>query len=126
SGDLEFCELNRDGYDHVLCAGERFDIPAGRDRYRARLKARFPAEADGIDAVFDTLTTVNNELATLQELPTGLALAALPWRLRHLITQGMRGVSWLLDKHLHDPVLKTIIAAIAGDYAVGPRDAPVA
>src|SRR5690606_26331823 len=39
SGDLEFCELNRDGYDHVLCAGERFDIPAGRDRYRARLKA---------------------------------------------------------------------------------------
>src|SRR3954467_14930999 len=30
---LEFCELNPDGYDHILIAGERFDIPTGFQRY---------------------------------------------------------------------------------------------
>src|SRR5262245_34219632 len=36
--DLSFCELNPDGYDHVLVAGERFDIPKGKERFAERLK----------------------------------------------------------------------------------------
>ena len=29
---LEFCELNPDGYDHVLVGSERFDVPKGERR----------------------------------------------------------------------------------------------
>src|SRR5438477_12494803 len=36
SDDLAFCELNPDGYDHVLVSGERFDIPKGRDAFARR------------------------------------------------------------------------------------------
>src|SRR5438477_7358699 len=39
AGDLTFLELNPDGYDHVICEGERFDIPRGRERFAERLKA---------------------------------------------------------------------------------------
>lgn len=46
--DLEFFEINPDGYDHTIIGDERFDIPKGVDRFRERLVERFPSEADGI------------------------------------------------------------------------------
>ncbi len=42
SQDLSFCEINPDGYDHVIIGQERFDIPKGRERFAQRLKSRFP------------------------------------------------------------------------------------
>ena len=52
SQDLEFCELNPDGFDHIIVGGERFDIPRGQEAFAARLKERFPDEAAGIDGYF--------------------------------------------------------------------------
>src|SRR5688572_31800421 len=52
--EMTFCELNPDGYDHVLIAGERFDFPRGRQRLTERLCARFPHEARGIRGYLDT------------------------------------------------------------------------
>src|SRR6188474_3796443 len=40
---LVFCELNPDGYDHVLIGNERFDFCAGKERLTERLVSRFPA-----------------------------------------------------------------------------------
>jgi phytoene dehydrogenase-like protein len=45
SEDLEFCEINPDGYDHIFVGEERFDIPKGKEKFAARLKERFPDEA---------------------------------------------------------------------------------
>src|SRR5437762_1924081 len=36
SGDMEFCELNPGGYDHLRIGAERFDIPKGRDELHRR------------------------------------------------------------------------------------------
>src|SRR5438874_1262208 len=41
ANDLEFIELNPDGYDHALIAGRRFDIPKGKERFADRLKSAF-------------------------------------------------------------------------------------
>ena len=46
SQDLEFCELNPDGYDHIFIDQERFDFPKGKANLAARLTDRFPKEAD--------------------------------------------------------------------------------
>src|SRR3954471_7658426 len=42
SGDLEFCELNPDGYDHLRIAGQRFDMPKGREALTAGSQSDFP------------------------------------------------------------------------------------
>ena len=42
SQDMEFVELNPDGYDHIFIGDEQFDIPKGRDNYMNRLIVRFP------------------------------------------------------------------------------------
>src|SRR3954466_13689739 len=49
--DLTFCELNPDGFDHVLLGargqGESFDFPKGREALEDRLCSRFPRERAG-------------------------------------------------------------------------------
>ena len=54
--DLEFFELNPDGYDRVVIGSERFDIPKGVDRFKQRLIERFPAERHGIEGYMATVS----------------------------------------------------------------------
>jgi all-trans-retinol 13,14-reductase len=65
SQDLEFCELNPDGFDHVFVGEERFDIPKGKERFAARLKERFPKEAQGIDGYLDAVDGLTASLSKL-------------------------------------------------------------
>jgi len=68
SKDLEFLELNPDGYDHVFIAEERFDIPKHRRKYIRRLKDRFPHEAEGIDRYFKLLNDISYGLMHINSL----------------------------------------------------------
>jgi phytoene dehydrogenase-like protein len=43
ANDLEFFELDPDGYDRAVVGDERFDIPKGRASFAERLRARFPS-----------------------------------------------------------------------------------
>ena len=126
SRDLEFCQLNEDGYDHYLIAGERFDVPAGRERYRQRLKDRFPAEHAGIDAYFDLSKRINRAMSAVNRSSSPYDLMTLPIKARDLMLHGGRKMGPFLDKHLKDPLLRAILVAQSGDYAVSPSEAPMA
>lgn len=41
----------RDIYDRIVIRGRAYDLPAGIDRFRDRMKAYFPGEADAIRRV---------------------------------------------------------------------------
>jgi phytoene dehydrogenase-like protein len=114
--DLEFCELNPDGFDHVIVGEERFDIPAGRENFIERLKDRFPREASGIDGYFDTMRDLFAEMAGLRG-PLDLLRAAtfLRW--------GWRTGQAILDHFFDDPLLKAILSAQAGDHGLPPDQA---
>src|SRR5688572_17854270 len=59
--DLTFLELNPDGYDHIIVAGEKFDIPKGKQAFADRLAARFPEEREGIQRYLDTCARMARE-----------------------------------------------------------------
>ncbi len=65
SQDLAFCEMNPDGYDHIVIGDEQFDIPKGKDAFAARLKERFPYEAEGIDGYLDAISDMMENLQNL-------------------------------------------------------------
>src|SRR5688572_6366422 len=67
SDDLEFCELNPEGYDRIRIGSRSFDIPKGRERFAERLKSEFPREAKGIDAYLKTVERLGTELDSLEE-----------------------------------------------------------
>jgi all-trans-retinol 13,14-reductase len=56
SQDLTFCELNPDGYDHIIIGDKRVDFSKGKENLIGRLKSHFPHETEGIDSYFADLT----------------------------------------------------------------------
>ncbi len=124
--DLELCELNPDGYDHILVGGERFDYPRGKGALADRLKRRFPHEAAGIDAYLDTCDRLSHELDELSEIRSAWQLATLPFRCPTVARWGLRTAASLLDAHVRDPLLRAFLAGQCGDHGLPPSMAPAA
>ncbi len=124
SADLAFCELNPDGYDHVLVGEERFDILAGRERFADRLKSRFPHEQAGINGYLATVDSLNRELFQAGRI-RGLGDALkLPFQTPTILRWGLRSAQALVDHHVSDPLLKAILLAQSGDHGLPPSMAP--
>ncbi|MFZ2419842.1 MAG: NAD(P)/FAD-dependent oxidoreductase [Anaerolineae bacterium] len=120
SQDLEFCELNPDGYDHIVVGEERFDIPKGKDRFAERLKQRFPREARGIEGYLNALPALMDDLARLGRVRSvGSALAAAG-PAASVLQWGRRSGQDLIDHYVSDPLLKAILAGQSGDHGLPP------
>lgn len=124
SQDLAFCELNPDGYDHIVIGAtgkvERFDMPKGRERLAARLKARFPHEAAGIDGYLAVVEALPRELraaGSVRGLGDGLRL---PGRAPNLLRWGWRSGQDLIHHFVRDPLLRAIFSGQAGDHGLPP------
>ncbi len=123
---LEFCEMNPDGYDHMLIAGERFDIPKGRDRYLARLLARFPEERAGLVRYFETLDDIALGLEGMEDGLTLAKIALLPFRHPHLVRGALKTLSSLLNRCVENPALRAILAGQCGNHGLPPSRASLA
>ena len=118
--DLEFCELNPDGFDHFLIAGERFDQPKGRARWIERLVARFPHERQGIVRYFDTLDRIVADVRRCETLLGFPSVLTVPFRAPTLVRWGFSTLASLLDSCVKDPLLRGVLGAQAGDHGLAP------
>ncbi len=113
SRDLEFLEINPDGYDHIFIGSERFDIPKHRRKYIRRLKDRFPHEADGIDKYFQLVMDISYGLMNINSV-------SRLFKYRHVLPWLVRSGGKLINACVKDPVLRAILAAQTGDNGVQP------
>jgi phytoene dehydrogenase-like protein len=123
--DLAFRELNPDGFDHLLIAGERIDQPRGLLRWQDRLCTRFPDERAGIARYFAALQSVTAALSRLGELPSTTSLAsvlAIALREPSLLRYGFRSAGSLLDACVRDPLLRAFLSAQAGNHGLALSD----
>lgn len=118
--DLEFCELNPEGFDHFLIAGERFDQPRGLDRWIARLSERFPSEREGIARYFATMRRVVDEVKSVDTMLEFPRVLAVPFRAPALARWGLRTLDALIDACVRDPLLKAVLSAQAGNHGLPP------
>jgi phytoene dehydrogenase-like protein len=126
ANDLVFLELNPDGYDHVIVGDEHFDIPKGKDRFAAKLKRRFPSEAEGIDRYFDLVGRMVQEIGFATPVH---ALGDAAWMALHMptvLTHGLQSLDHFLDGCTADPLLRAILSIQAGDHGMAPARAPTA
>lgn len=114
SQDIEFCELNPDGFDHIFIGQEQFDIPKGKRKYINRLKDRFPEESEGIEAYFQAIEDIIWKLKTIT-------------RPRYLFKR-FRALRWffrsggdLINNYVNHPVLRAILAGQSGDHGMPPN-----
>ncbi|EYF05532.1 phytoene desaturase family protein [Chondromyces apiculatus] len=123
--ELTFCEINPDGFDHLLIGAERFDQPKGLDRWMARLVARFPHERAGIAGYFAILRRLHEErerCATLR----GTDLLKMPLVAPTLCRWGLLPLTALLDRCIRDPLLRATLAARGHKHAAGRAPLPLA
>jgi phytoene dehydrogenase-like protein len=124
ANDLEFFELNPDGYDHAIIGSERFAFPKGKQRLADALKARFPSESDGIDGYLDTVMRMTDEVDTAVPVHGVIEAAALALRMPTVLRHGLRPLDRFLDRFTHDPLLRAILSVQAGDHGMAPSRAP--
>jgi all-trans-retinol 13,14-reductase len=120
SGDLAFNEMNPDGFDHFLIAGEQFDQPRGADAWKARLAARFPEERAGLDRFFAVIQGLAADLGRCDELLGFPQILALPFRAPRLLRWGFSTLEALLDSTIRDPMLRAVLAAQCGNHGLAP------
>jgi len=117
SQDLTFCELNPDGYDHIVIADRRVDFPKGKENLIERLKSHFPHEAKGIDGYFTDLTNMVESLSRIGDMNHPLKSAAsAPTILKWMRASGAS----LINVHISDPLLRGVLAGQSGDHGLPP------
>ena len=126
AGDLEFFELDPDGYDRTIIGEEHFDIPKGADNFASRLKQRFPSEARGIDGYFSAVQRIAKELGETPSPSSIKNAVLLPLRMRATLRYGMMPLGRFLDRFTSDPLLRAILSIQAGDHGMAPSRAPTA
>jgi all-trans-retinol 13,14-reductase len=121
--DIPFVQLDPDGYDHVVIAGDRYRIPNGWSRLRDRLADRFPDEADALGRFVDLVVAVRDELDALP--PTwGLGdWMAAPFRQAHLLRWRSATLGEVFAHFGLSARLRAVLAGQSGDYLLPPSQA---
>jgi len=121
---VRFRQLDPDGYSTLVFPDLTFRVPAGWDRYRARLLETLPEEAEKLGAVVDVLREVaeggrrfqNREIGP-QDLATE-APSFMMW--------GLRPVTDLFSEYGISQRATAVLLGEQGDYAVRPSRTPTA
>jgi phytoene dehydrogenase-like protein len=111
-----------DPYD-VLCFPKfRFEVPFGEGRYREQLAARFHGEARAIDRYFRDVHRATGWMGT------HMAKKAMPGWMGEMMglwsgggeSLALQTTGAYLAEHVHDPLLRAVLAAQWGDYGLPP------
>jgi phytoene dehydrogenase-like protein len=117
-----FRPLDPDGYSTLVFPDFRFRIPAGWDRYRARLLETFPGEAEGLGRVVDALREVATQGRRLQN--DECSPAELFGQPTAFGQWGLRPVTELFAAHGLSQAAQAVLLGEQGDYAVRPSKTP--
>jgi phytoene dehydrogenase-like protein len=117
-----FRPLDPDGYSTLVFPDFRFRIPAGWDRYRARLLEAFPGEAEALGRVVDALREVATQGRRLQN--DECSAAELFSHPTAFAKWGLRPVTELFAAHGISEAAQAVLLGEQGDYAVRPSKTP--
>lgn len=112
-----FRELSPEGFDRLVFPGYEVSMPRGLGAYEARLRADFPKQERGLRDFFNTVREFHDAAAAWQTL--GDPGSPPAFFARHAGTT----YGQLLASHFEDPMLRAVLAAQAGNYALPPARA---
>ena len=124
-GELAWADMG-EVYDTIVIGDDRYDLVAGRERFRERMHGYFPRQATAIDRYLSELraTTHRSKRFFLEKVlpPTlgALASPALRWPARRDTRRTVREV---LGAITDDPRLAGVLTGQYGDYGLPPGEA---
>ena len=126
--ELEFEQLDPDGFDTLVFPDFRFRIPADVDVYRDRLVEMFPHERRGIDRYIRLLKAVGRMQRIMEtERAPGLRDAAsITFDMITLVRNQEATIAEVLRDCVRDPKLVAVLLGQNGDYGLPPSKASAA
>lgn len=122
--DLTFYELNPNGWEHLFVAGERFDVPKGKEAFADRFKQRFPREGHAIDAYLKTTEKIYQEMDSASEIDGFWSTVKTLPRIKTALKWSRRTGSQLIDAFINDPQARAFLSAqTAGHFGTAPSGA---
>lgn len=121
---IVFRPLDPDGYSTLLFPDLTFRVPASWTRYRERLLATVPAEAEPLGRVVDVMREVAMASRRLQNRE--LSLSRMGAEHPVFFQWGIRPVTALFEAHGISQQASAVLLGEQGDYAVRPSRTPVA
>lgn len=119
-----FRPLEPDGYSTLVFPDLTFRVPAGWERYRARLQETFPGEADVVGRVVDALRQVAEQGRRFQRHE--ISVAELGEEAPVFVRWGLRPVTELFRHCGISQEAAAVLLGEQGDYAVRPSKTPTA
>jgi all-trans-retinol 13,14-reductase len=115
---VRFRPLDPDGFTTLVFPDLTFRVPAGWEKYRARLLDTFPAEAEPLAKVIDIFEDVTGTFRTLvnSDRPSAEVFAEA----QTFMTWGMRPVTDLFREYGLSERAQAVLLGEQGDYAVPP------
>ncbi len=124
ANELVFFRMNPKAYEHVLVGKERFDYPSNLDELIERLSERFPEEKKGISKYLNLVRTVSSEFYSVPHIKGFWRKLTIPFRTRHMGKYGLFSLRRVINWHIKDPLLKSILNIQCGDHGVQPNNVP--
>jgi phytoene dehydrogenase-like protein len=123
ANDLVFFEMNKKGYEHCHIGEERFSIPAGIENFKQELCNRFPKEQKGIIKYVNLIQTIYSQMMVIPTMSGFWDNITIPYRTRFVGKYGLFTLKRVINWHIKDPLLKTILNIQCGDHGLPPHKA---
>jgi len=120
ANDMVFFEMNKKGYEHCHIGDEKFSMPAGIENLKTELSKRFPKEEKGIIKYVDLVKTIYNQMMVVPTMSGFWDHFTVPFKTRYVGKYGLFTLKRVIDWHIKDPLLKTILNIQCGDHGLPP------
>lgn len=123
--DIDYVEMDPDGFDTLMFPGLTVRVPKGWDRYRERLVEALPDDETGIHRCVSVLEALANEMPRIPLPPRPQDLPRLMQEFPNFFRWGMRPLSALFDDCGLGQKARAVLSAESGTYALPPSRTPV-
>jgi phytoene dehydrogenase-like protein len=123
ANDMVFFRMNKIAYEHCLINTETINWPLGIDNLKKSLSERFPKEAKNIDEYLTLVQNVSTELQLIPKLKGWWQKLTVPFRTKNFGKFALFSLKRVIDWHIKDPLLKTVLNIQCGDHGLPPATA---
>ncbi len=120
ANDMVFFEMNKKGYEHCHIGDEKFSMPSGIENLKIKLCKRFPKEKKAIINYVDLIKTIHLQMMEVPKMNGFWDYITIPFKTRYVGKFGLFTLKRVIDWHIKDPLLKTILNIQCGDHGLPP------
>jgi all-trans-retinol 13,14-reductase len=123
ANELVFFRMNPKGYEHCWIGDQKIDMPAGIDALYESLAQRFPHEKENLKKYLDLVERVNKQVQLIPKMKGFWDHLTIPFRTKDMGKYGLFSLKRVIDWHIKDPLLKSILNIQCGDHGLPPSQA---